>query len=87
MKHPIQHFEAMKWQDKVFSLGEVVFLTGLIPSLLSDHKPAALTSFATAIMLYAFMTVHASYGLWVTFSLTAITATIWLALGLQVAFA
>lgn len=75
----------MKWQDKVFSMGEIVFLTGLIPSLLSDHKPAALTSFATAIMLYGFMTVHASYKLWVTFTLTFITATIWLALGIQVA--
>lgn len=85
MRHPIQHFEAMKWQDKVFSIGEIVFLTGLIPSLLSDHKPAATTSLATAVMLYAFLFVHASYGLWVTFTLTAVTATIWLALGIQVA--
>lgn len=85
MKHPIQHFEDMKWQDKVFSVGEIVFLTGLVPSLLSDHKPASLTSFATAVMLYAFMTVHYSYKLWVTFSLTFVTATIWLALGIQVA--
>lgn len=87
MKHPIQHFEDMKWQDKVFSVGEIVFLTGLIPSLLSEHKPAALTSFATAVMLYAFMTVHASYKLWVAFTLTFITATIWLVLGFQVTFA
>jgi hypothetical protein len=77
----------MKWQDKVFSVGEIVFLTGLVPSLLSSHKPAALTSFATAVMLYAFMTVHASYKLWVTFTLTFITASIWAALGFQVAFA
>jgi K+-sensing histidine kinase KdpD len=85
VSHPIEHFEKMKWQDKVFSIGEIVFLTGLIPSLLSSHKPAAATSLATAVMLYAFMFVHASYGLWVTFTLTAITATIWLALGIQVA--
>lgn len=82
---PLGHFSNMKWQDRVFSLGEVVFLTGLIPSLLSNYKPAALTSFATAAMLYAFLFVHASYGLWVTFVLTAVTATIWLALGVQVA--
>jgi hypothetical protein len=75
----------MKWQDKVFSVGEIVFLTGLIPSLLTDHKPAAATSFATALMLYLFLFVHASYGLWVAFVLTAVTATIWLALGIQVA--
>lgn len=87
MKHPIQHFEAMKWQDKVFSVGEIVFLTGLVPSLLSSHKPAATTSFATAIMLYLFMAVHYSYKLWVTFTLTFVTASIWAALGFQVAFA
>ena len=83
--NPLAHFEKMKWQDKVFSVGEIVFLTGLIPSLLSDQKPAAATSLATAFMLYAFLFVHASYGLWVTFTLTAVTATIWLALGIQVA--
>jgi hypothetical protein len=82
----IKHYKQMKWQDKVFSVGEIVFLTGLIPSALSDHKPASLTSFATAFMLYAFLFVHASYKLWVTFSLTAVTATLWLILGLQVAF-
>lgn len=87
MNEALAHFERMKWQDKVFALGEVVFLTGLIPSLLTNNKPAALTSFATAAMLYAFLFVHASYGLWVTFTLCIITATIWLALGLQVAFA
>lgn len=87
MKHPIQHFEAMKWQDKVFAIGEIVFLVGLIPSLLSDHKPAALTSFTTAAMLYSFLAVYASYGLWVTFVLGAITASIWAALGFQVALA
>jgi hypothetical protein len=83
MKHPIEHFEAMKWQDKVFATGEVVFLTGLFPSLLSADKPAAATSFTTAFMLYCFLFVHASYGLWVTFTLAAITATIWLTLGIQ----
>lgn len=74
----------MKWQDVVFATGEVVFLTSLFPSLLSDQKPAAATSFATAFMLYLFLLVHASYKLWVTFTLAAITATIWLALGIQV---
>lgn len=85
--NPLAHYRDMKWQDKVFSVGEIVFLTGLIPSLLSDHKPAASTSLATAFMLYCFLFVHASYGLWVTFALTAVTATIWLALGIQVAAA
>jgi hypothetical protein len=74
----------MKWQDAVFATGEVVFMIGLFPSLLSDYKPAPLTSFSTAFMLYLFLLCHASFKLWLTFTLAAITATIWLALGLQV---
>lgn len=72
-----------KWQDIVFTVGEVVFLTSLFPSVLSDQKPAAATSFATALMLYIFLLVHASYRLWVAFSLTIITASVWVLLGFQ----
>lgn len=74
----------MKWQDRVFSLGEIVFLISLFPSVLSDHKPAALTSVSTAVMLYLFMVVHASYKLWAAFVLTFITATVWMVLFFQV---
>jgi hypothetical protein len=77
----------MKWQDMVFALGEVVFLISLFPSLLGDQKPEPVTSFATAFMLYLFLLVHASYGLWVTFTFAIVTATIWLILGLQVVMA
>lgn len=79
----VERFKAMKWQDRIFATGEIVFMVGLIPSLVSPDKPSALTSFATAFMLYTFLFVHASYKLWVTFSLAAITATIWMILGIQ----
>lgn len=87
MNHPIKHFESMKWQDKVFATGEVVFLISLFPTLFSANKPAAATAFATAFMLYCFLFVHASYGLWVTFALAAITASIWFAIGVQAVIA
>jgi hypothetical protein len=83
MKHPIQHFEEMKWQDKVFATGEIVFLVSLFPTLFSSDKPSPITAFATAFMLYCFLLVHRSYGLWVTFTLAAITASIWFAIGVQ----
>lgn len=83
MKHPIEHFKSMKWQDKVFATGEVVFLASLFPTLFSADKPSPWTSFATAFMLYCFLFVHASYGLWVTFALAAVTASIWFAIGVQ----
>lgn len=77
-------FKSWKWQDAIFSAGEIVFLLSLFPSVLGDHKPAAATSFATALMLYLFLFVHASYKLWVAFCLTAITATLWMVMGFQV---
>lgn len=76
----------MKWQDKVFSVGEIVFLTSLLPSLFSEQKPAALTSIVTALMLCVFLTVHASYKLWVAFALTTVTAGLWFVLAGQVLF-
>lgn len=80
----MNYLKNMKWQDRVFSAGEIVFLTGLFPSLLSVHKPAWATSLVTAFMLYIFLFVHASYKLWTAFALTFITATLWFVLFLQV---
>lgn len=72
-----------KWQDLVFFVGEVVFLVGLVPSIINDNPPDPWTSFPTAFMLFTFMLVHASFKLWFTFSLTWITAMLWVVLGIQ----
>jgi hypothetical protein len=79
-------FSRMKWQDAIFATGEVVFMIGLLPSVFSDNKPAALTSLATAIMLMAFLLVHASYKLWMAFILCSGTIILWWILFVQVAF-
>jgi hypothetical protein len=67
----------------VFFIGEIVFLVGLVPSVVNDRPPDPLTSFPTAFMLFTFMVVHASFKLWFTFSLTWITAVLWVILGIQ----
>lgn len=72
-----------KWQDAIFASGEVVFLLGLLPSVLGSNKPSPITSFVTAFMLYLFLLVHASYKLWWAFTLCSITASLWVALGIQ----
>lgn len=77
----------MKWQDAVFALGEIVFMAGLFPSLLSEQKPSALTSIVTGLMLCGFLTVHASYKLWTAFTLCAATACLWFVLAGQVLLA
>lgn len=83
MSYLADTWRSWKWQDKVFTAGEVVFLTSLLPSVFSDQKPSPVTSFATALMLYLFLLVHASYGLWIAFALTVVTASLWVTLGVQ----
>lgn len=74
----------MKWQDAILSMGGVIFLISLLPSLLSDQKPALLTSLSTSITLCAFLAVYANYKLWVAFSLTLLNVILWFALAVQV---
>lgn len=77
---------SMKWQDAVFAIGEIVFMIGLIPSLLGPDRPSAITSLMTGLMLIGFLFVHASFKLWTAFSLAAVTATMWFVLAAQVIF-
>lgn len=79
----IKRIRKMKWQDAVFSVGEVVFATGLIPSVTQHNPPAPITSASTAIMLMAFCFVHYSYKLWLTLTLTMATIGAWWWLFLQ----
>lgn len=79
----MKQFSKLKWQDAIFSAGEVVFLLSLLPSVFSDQKPAPITSLVTAIMLCLFLTVHASYQLWLAFCLTILTAGLWFTLFMQ----
>lgn len=81
--NPLAHFARMKWQDQVLSVGQVVFMIGLLPSLTSAHKPDAATSFITAFMLACFLIVYGSFKLWVTFGATAILVLLWFVLGVQ----
>lgn len=73
-----------KWQDALLASGSLVFIVGLLPSVLGDHKPDATTSLSTALTLLAYLSVHVSYRLWATFSLTLVTASLWLTLFFQV---
>lgn len=74
------------WQDLLFSIGEAVFLVSLGPLLFTDANIPLFTGLATAAMLYSFAAAQASYRNWITLTLTSLTATIWLLLGLGIHF-
>lgn len=75
----------LKWQDAIFAIGEVFFIIGLLPSVLTGDKPAALTSLITSIVLMTFLAVYASYRLWLSFIFSLGAIGLWFTLFFQVA--
>jgi hypothetical protein len=75
------------WQDLLFSIGEVVFLLTLIPMWINHTDVPLFTGVGTAAMLYAFTAAHVSYRNWITVTLSFVTATLWLLIGMGVYFA
>ncbi len=73
----------MHWQDWVFSLGQIIFLIALIPTLKGKSKPEISTSVVTSIILAVFALTYFSLGLWFS-SLSSIAMTIaWATLAIQ----
>jgi hypothetical protein len=79
-----RRFFGRPWQDIIFAIGEIVFLTTLIPLLFVEANVPLFTGLGTAIMLYTFTLAHVSYSNWITVGLTTITATLWVLIGLGV---
>jgi hypothetical protein len=76
----------MSWQDIVLSGGIIIFCIALIPSILSNNKPALTTSVVTGIFLVMFTVTYASLDLWFAAAVTALNAALWLTLAVQKAF-
>jgi len=54
----------MHWQDWIFSVGQIIFLIALIPTLKGKDKPALTTSVVTTIILVVFAITYLSLNLW-----------------------
>jgi len=73
----------MIWQDIVLSIGSVIFVIALIPSIMSAHKPAFTTSVLSSLVLVAFTFVYATLDLWLSAVITAFSAILWMVLAFQ----
>lgn len=71
------------WQDIVLSIGSVVFLAALIPSVVGKDKPAFTTSLLTGCVLVVFTITYASLSLKYTTLATGLSALLWLILADQ----
>lgn len=66
------------WQDLVLTVGSVVLLVMLLPTVFGPNKPARMTSLLTGSMLTVFVGVYLSLGLHLTAVITALTGAAWL---------
>lgn len=73
----------MPWQDFVFTIGNVIFIFALIPSITGKDKPPVLTSLPSSIVLLTFSFAFATLGLWWSAFVTLIVSILWLILAIQ----
>jgi len=73
----------MPWQDIVFSVGSLIFVFALIPTLRSKEKPAFTTSFITALVLSIFALTYITLSLWGSAFFQGCTAACWFLLAFQ----
>ncbi|MEX1027637.1 MAG: hypothetical protein WD049_06480 [Candidatus Paceibacterota bacterium] len=71
------------WQDIVFSLGQVLFVVALLPSVFSKDKPALSSSLMTGCILATFGITYASMGLYWSAGTAAAIAATWFVLAVQ----
>jgi hypothetical protein len=71
------------WQDIVLATGSIIFSVALIPSILSKHKPALLTSCLTFSVLVAYIVTYASLTFWYATFGVALNALCWGILAVQ----
>jgi hypothetical protein len=71
------------WQDWVLSIGSLLFVIALLPSIFGKDKPALKTCVLTAIVMTAFSITYGSLGLWYTMFTSAIVTIEWYILWYQ----
>lgn len=73
----------MVWQDWILTLGTLVLIVALFPSILGKDKPAISTSLMTGTILLIFAFVYFTLSLWFTAFTTTIACILWAILAFQ----
>ena len=67
----------MHWQDAILTVGQIIFIIALIPSILSKNKPAQATSFLTGSVALSIAFVYVTLSLWFAAATAGINAVFW----------
>lgn len=73
----------MHWQDWIFTIGTLIFVASLIPSITGPNKPSVYTSIPSAIVLAIFSLTYISLSFWFSAIATTTTAICWSILAIQ----
>ena len=73
----------MQWQDWVITIGQIIFIIALIPTVRGDDKPPVSTSVVTGIVLLTFSIAQYSLGLTTSTFTSIILGLSWLYVGYQ----
>jgi hypothetical protein len=73
----------MLWQDYVFTIGGIIFILALIPSITGKDKPALTSSLSTGIVLVIYAVTYITLSLWYSALTISLTALCWFILAFQ----
>ncbi len=73
----------MHWQDVVLTIGQIIFIVALFPSILSKDKPALQTSLLTSAVSLSIAVVYLSLAVPFAAISAAMNGTLWLVLAVQ----
>lgn len=73
----------MHWQDLVFTVGQIIFVFALIPTIRGKSKPALSSSIITGSILLIFALTYLSLGLWFSTIASIATSASWWILAFQ----
>jgi uncharacterized MnhB-related membrane protein len=73
----------MHWQDVVLTIGQIIFIVALFPSILSKDKPALQTSLLTSAVSLSIAVVYLSLAVPFAAISAAMNGTLWLVLAIQ----
>lgn len=67
----------------VFTLGSLIFAGALVPSVLSEDKPAFASSIITAVVLAVYAVTFWTMTLWFSMAAISVTCVLWTTLAVQ----
>jgi uncharacterized membrane protein len=73
----------MHWQDLIFTVGQIIFVFALIPTIRGKSKPALSSSIITGSILLILALTYLTLGLWFSTLASIATSANWWILAFQ----